>query len=129
VADSCEHYNEPSDSITIYGFLKYGVSSGLLRRVAWQKFTDVSEVLAASIIRAMTVSTSETSENFYHTTRRNFPEDNRLHIRRRENLKSHKAFNYMERRRRGIGRPRKTEAGTRRFSMLRSEGDDDGEQT
>jgi hypothetical protein len=29
------------------------VSSGLLRRVIWQKFTDVSEVLADSIISAM----------------------------------------------------------------------------
>jgi hypothetical protein len=28
-------------------------SSGLLRRAIWKKFTDVSEVLAASIIRAM----------------------------------------------------------------------------
>jgi hypothetical protein len=29
------------------------LSSGMLRRVVWQKFTNVSEVLAASIIRAM----------------------------------------------------------------------------
>jgi hypothetical protein len=43
--------------------------------VAWQKVTDVSEVLAASIIRAMMVTlmmeevnTSETSVNFYQTT-------------------------------------------------------------
>jgi hypothetical protein len=35
------------------------------------------------------VSTSETSANFYHTTRRNNPEDGHLHTRRRENLKSH----------------------------------------
>jgi hypothetical protein len=35
------------------------------------------------------VSTSETSVNFYDTTRRNIPEDSRLHTRRRENLKSH----------------------------------------
>jgi hypothetical protein len=41
--------------------------------------TDVSEVLAASIIRAMMVeSTSETSENFYQTTWRCNPEDNHL---------------------------------------------------
>jgi hypothetical protein len=33
-------------------------------------------------------STSETSVNLYQTTRRNNPEDNRLHTRRRENLKS-----------------------------------------
>jgi hypothetical protein len=35
-------------------------------------------------------ATSETSVNFYQTTRRNNPEDNHLHSRRRENLKSHK---------------------------------------
>jgi hypothetical protein len=29
------------------------LSSGLLRRVVWYKFTDVSDVLAASIIRAI----------------------------------------------------------------------------
>jgi hypothetical protein len=33
------------------------------------------------------VSTSEMSVNFYQTTRRNIPEDSRLHTRRRENLK------------------------------------------
>jgi hypothetical protein len=34
-------------------------------------------------------STSETSVNFYLTTRRYNPEDSHLHTRRRENLKSH----------------------------------------
>jgi hypothetical protein len=34
--------------------------------------------------------TSETSVNFYHTTRRNNPKDNHLHTRRLENLKSHR---------------------------------------
>jgi hypothetical protein len=34
-------------------------------------------------------STSETSANFYQTTRRYNPEDSHLHTRRRENLKSH----------------------------------------
>jgi hypothetical protein len=46
----------------------------MLRRVVWYKFTDVSEVIAASIMRAMiafialmmeAASTSETSVNFY----------------------------------------------------------------
>jgi hypothetical protein len=48
-------------------------------------------VLAASIFRVMmeAASTSETLVNFYHTTRLNNPEDSHLHIRRRENLKSH----------------------------------------
>jgi hypothetical protein len=50
------------------------VPSGLLRRVVWQKFTEVSQILAASIIRAMnkprvlmmeTASTPETSADFY----------------------------------------------------------------
>jgi hypothetical protein len=34
-------------------------------------------------------SISETSVNFYQTTRCNNPEDSNLHTRRRENLKSH----------------------------------------
>jgi hypothetical protein len=37
------------------------MSSGLLCHVVWNKFTDVSEVLAASIIN------SETSVNYYTT--------------------------------------------------------------
>jgi hypothetical protein len=37
-------------------------------------------------------STSETSVNFYQTTRRNSPDDSHLHTRRRENLKSHHIF-------------------------------------
>jgi hypothetical protein len=55
-------------------------------------FTDVLEVLPASITRTMSMmeaaSTSETSVNFYQTTRRNNPQDSHLHTRRRENLKS-----------------------------------------
>jgi hypothetical protein len=38
------------------------------------------------------VSTSETSVNFYQTTRPNIPEDSYLHTGRRENLKSHKTY-------------------------------------
>jgi hypothetical protein len=34
-------------------------------------------------------STSETSVNFYQTTRSNNPEDSDLHTRRRDNFKSH----------------------------------------
>jgi hypothetical protein len=42
--------------------------------VFWKKFTDVSEVLAASTITAMgAVRTSETSVNFYNTARRYNP--------------------------------------------------------
>jgi hypothetical protein len=61
----------------------------LLRRVFWQKFTDVLETFVVSIIRAMeAASTSETSVNFYQTTLRNNPEDSHLHTRRHENLKT-----------------------------------------
>jgi hypothetical protein len=47
---------------------------------------DVSEVITASIIALMmeAVNTSETSVNFYHTSRINGPEDGHLHTRRRE---------------------------------------------
>jgi hypothetical protein len=64
----------------------------MLRHVVRYKITDVSEVLAASIITTglmmEAASTSETSGNFYQTTRRNNPEDSHLHTRRRKNLKS-----------------------------------------
>jgi hypothetical protein len=33
--------------------------------------------------------TSETSANFYHTIRRNIPEDGHFHTRRRQKLKFH----------------------------------------
>jgi hypothetical protein len=48
-------------------------------------------VVAVFIIRAMmeAASTSETSVNFYQTTRRIITEDSHLHNRRRENLRSH----------------------------------------
>jgi hypothetical protein len=63
------------------------------------KFTDVAEVLASCVIRAImeAVNTCETSVNFYQTMRRNNPEDSHLlalcclYARRRENIKSHTA--------------------------------------
>jgi hypothetical protein len=50
------------------------------------------EVIAASIIRMMmeAARTSETSVNFYQTTRRYNPEDSNLRTRRRENPKSYR---------------------------------------
>jgi hypothetical protein len=42
-------------------------------RIVWQKFTDVSEVLAAIALMIKAVSTSETSVNFYQTTLRTIP--------------------------------------------------------
>jgi hypothetical protein len=53
-------------------------------RGAW---LPASSGLIALMIEA--VNTSETSVNFYQTTRRNNPEDSHLHTQRRENLKSH----------------------------------------
>jgi hypothetical protein len=54
------------------------------------KFANISELLAASIIRAMmeAASTSEASVNYYQIIRRNNPEDSHFHTRRHEKLKS-----------------------------------------
>jgi hypothetical protein len=53
--------------------------------------TDVLEVRAASIIRAMmeAACTSETSVDIQLRTWQYIPKDSELHTRRRENLKSH----------------------------------------
>jgi hypothetical protein len=48
----------------------------MLCGVDWQKFTDVLDVLAASIIRAMMEA------DFCQITWRNIPEDSQLHIPR-----------------------------------------------
>jgi hypothetical protein len=45
--------------------------------------------LLKKVLMMEATSTSETSVNFYQTTRRYNPEDSHLHTRRRENLKSH----------------------------------------
>jgi hypothetical protein len=55
----------------------------LLRLVFWYKFAYVSEVLTASIIKVIAMMmeaavTSETSVNFYQTTRSNSLEDRHL---------------------------------------------------
>jgi hypothetical protein len=52
-------------------------------------------VAPCSLVEAITLmmeaaSTSETSVNFYQTTRRNNPKDSNLNTYRRENLESHK---------------------------------------
>jgi hypothetical protein len=52
----------------------------MLRRVIWQNFTDVLEVLAASIIRAISTHHPDDGGNFYQSTRRNIPEDSHLHL-------------------------------------------------
>jgi hypothetical protein len=64
----------------------------MLPRAAWWKLTDVSEMHTASVTRAMSSSsvsvitlvmealrTSETSVNFYETTRRNILESCHLY--------------------------------------------------
>jgi hypothetical protein len=52
------------------------LSSGMLHRVVLHKLTDVSEVFTAlSVLMMEAVGPSETSVNFYETTRRNIPED------------------------------------------------------
>jgi hypothetical protein len=51
--------------------------------------TDVSEVRAASITRAISCRTTELVDIQLRTRQYN-PEDSELHTRRRENLKSHK---------------------------------------
>jgi hypothetical protein len=60
----------------------------MLSHAISQKFTNVSEVLTASIIRAIALM-MEMSVNFCVTALRNIPDDSHIHIRRRENLKSH----------------------------------------
>jgi hypothetical protein len=41
------------------------MSSGLMRRVVWYKFIDVSEVLAASIIRAIALRMENKSVTYF----------------------------------------------------------------
>jgi hypothetical protein len=66
----------------------------LQRRVVWQKFADVSEIFAASIMRTIALMTkaasaSETSISFYQTAQRYNPKDGQVHTRGRGNLKSY----------------------------------------
>jgi hypothetical protein len=57
----------------------------MVRRIVWQKSTDISEELSASTIRVMSalmleaISTTETSVGFYQTKRCTIPEDSHLH--------------------------------------------------
>jgi hypothetical protein len=73
------------------------LASGLLRLVAWQKYIDVSEVFAASIINLImgTASTSETSVNFYYATRHKKPEASHIHNRCHDNLKSELTYSLI----------------------------------
>jgi hypothetical protein len=62
----------------------------MLPNVVWLKLTDVSDVLLPP---SSGKATSETSVNFYQTTRRNISGDSHPHTRRRENLKFHMVKN------------------------------------
>jgi hypothetical protein len=61
----------------------------MMRRVVTLKWTDVSKVRTASIIRAVIHLPDDGGSTHDVTTRRYIPEDSKLHTRRRENLKSH----------------------------------------
>jgi hypothetical protein len=58
-----------------------------------RRFRDASSNIITLMMEA--ASTSETSVNFYRTTRRNIPEDSNLHTRCRENLKSHQTLSLL----------------------------------
>jgi hypothetical protein len=77
-------YSEPNMNLKNKRKIWKLLSTRVLRRVVWSKFTDVLE----------TASSSETSVNFYQITRRNIPEDSHLHPRCRENLKSQQHMNW-----------------------------------
>jgi hypothetical protein len=90
----------------LWWFLWRVLSSGMWRRVIWEKLTYVSDDLTASIFRIKEKTTlaslgysstlkieavrpSETKVNFCETTRHNIPEDCPLHNHRCKNLKHH----------------------------------------
>jgi hypothetical protein len=55
----------------------------------YRPFRSAWSIASNIALMTKTLSTSETSVNFYQTTRHNFPEDSHLHFRRRENQKTH----------------------------------------
>jgi hypothetical protein len=61
-----------------------------LREIGWEG-VDLINLAQDRNPMMVSVSTSETSLNFYQTTRRNVPADSHLHTRL-ENLKSHRAL-------------------------------------
>jgi hypothetical protein len=85
-----------SDTCNLWYFLKVRgprrwLSSGLLRRVAWLPTFERCLLPPSSgwCVMMDVASTSDTSVNFYQTTRRNNAYDSHIHNRSRENLKSH----------------------------------------
>jgi hypothetical protein len=62
------------------------------KKIGWLISWDAEPIVSWRFIVLMmeAESTSETSVNFYETTRCNIPEDGLLHTRQRENLKAHR---------------------------------------
>jgi hypothetical protein len=69
---------------------------GMLRRVAWQKLSDVSEELTASIVRANRVSTSKMSVSTCQTIWRNFPEDSHLQVSLNKILNNNRLWEWIQ---------------------------------
>jgi hypothetical protein len=70
------------------------MSFGMMHHVVWWKFTNISKVLTAFMIRLIeAVSTSEISVNFYQTTWHIIPEHSHLQTCHCKNLKSHQLSN------------------------------------
>jgi hypothetical protein len=72
--------------------LPFFFRAGLCQQTMFSMKMAVFWAVAPGSLIAMimeTPSTSETSVNFYQTTRRNNPENSHIHTRRRENFKSH----------------------------------------
>jgi hypothetical protein len=80
----------------IIGLCEYGDEHlGYLKAGKTTVFWDVAPCSLAIAMMMEAASPSETSVNFYQTTRSNIPEDSYVHIRRRENLNFHlKAGNF-----------------------------------
>jgi hypothetical protein len=72
-------------------YIKMAVFFWIVAPFCMAEFCRLASSISTATIALMMVaaSTSETSVNFYHTTRRYNPEGSHLHTRRRENLKSH----------------------------------------
>jgi hypothetical protein len=86
------HNAYSTDARTCRNFAAYTKHEHLIA-LKMTAFWDDSHIIA---VMKKAASTSETSVNFYQTTRRNNPEDSHLHSRRRKNLKSHWAcFIYL----------------------------------
>jgi hypothetical protein len=78
---------EDNSGCVLSGCIVHGLSLKVYTYSAGQNVQKPLHYIIALMMEA--ACTSEPSVNFYQTTRRNNPEDNYLHTRGRENLKSH----------------------------------------